>query len=128
MYHEQRERNGFTILECYGRFDETDTKQFLQTVEQIQSQGKKEIIVNLTPVYFLDPKVVNLFIFAEEFFSSHGGRLFLVSPLSSVKNELIRSNIILKIPTYETLYDAFHRPHSAYSENASILEDLKTYS
>ena len=121
MYFEQRDRNGFTILECYGRIDEGDTNQFLKTIEQLHGQGKQAIIVNLTPVYFLDPKVVNLFIFANEFFESHKGRFYLVSPLSSVKNELIRSKITEKILTFETLYDALHRPHSAYSENSTVL-------
>ena len=125
MYYEQRDRNGFTILECYGRFDEGDTNEFLQTVEELHGQGKQEIIVNLTPVYFLDPKIVNLFLFAYEFFGSHGGRLYLVSPLSSVKNELIRSRVTETIPTFETLYDAIHRPHSAYSECFPALAGTK---
>jgi len=116
MYFEQRNRNGITILECYGRFDEEDTKQFLQTIKQLHANGKNKIIINLTPVYFLDPKIANLFLFANDFFESNRGQIYLVTPLSSVRNELIRSKILDKVPTFETLYDALHRPHSAYCE------------
>lgn len=125
MYFEQRDRNGFTILECYGRFDEGDTNHFLETVELLHAEGKLQIVINLSPIYFLDPKVVNLFIFAHEFLQSHQGRLYLVSPLSSVKNELIRSQITKTIPTFETIYDALHRPHSAYIETAPELEETR---
>ncbi|MGD9852715.1 MAG: STAS domain-containing protein [Nitrospirales bacterium] len=125
MYFEQRDRNGFTILECFGRFDEGDTNHFLKTVELLHGQGKLHIIINLSPIYFLDPKVVNLFTFAHEFLRSHHGRLYLVSPLSSVKNELIRSQITKTIPTFETIYDALHRPHSAYVEANPEFEESR---
>lgn len=116
MYCEQRERNGTTILECFGRFDEEDTNQFVQTLEQLQSQGIGHIILNLSPVYYLDPKVVNLLFFAQQFIQAHAGTISLISPLSSVRNELIRGKIHDIIPTFESLYDAMHRPHSAYGE------------
>lgn len=119
MYCEQRVRNGTTILECFGRFDETDTNQFVQTLEQLQGQGIRDIILNLSPVYYLDPKVVNLLIFAQQFIQANAGTISLVSPLSSVRNELIRGNIHNTIPTFESLYDAMHRPHSAYAECSS---------
>ena len=119
MYCEQRVRNGTTILECFGRFDETDTNQFVQTLEQLQSQGIRDIILNLSPVYYLDPKVVNLLIFAQQFIQANAGTISLISPLSSVRNELIRGNIHNAIPTFESLYDAMHRPHSAYAECSS---------
>jgi len=115
MYCEQRERNGATILECFGRFDETDTNQFIQTLEHIQGQGLQNVIINLSPVYHLDPKGLTLLQFAQEFFQENGGTVCLVSPLSSVRNELIRGNIPVNIPTFESIYDALHRPHSAYS-------------
>jgi hypothetical protein len=44
MYCEQRERNGTTIVECFGRFDEEDTNHFMQTLEQLQGQGLKNIL------------------------------------------------------------------------------------
>jgi anti-anti-sigma factor len=116
MYCEQRERNGTTILECFGRFDEEDTNQFIQTLEQLQSQGIGHIILNLSPVYYLDPKVINLLFFAQQFIQAHAGTISLISPLSSVRNELIRGKIHDTIPTFESLYDAMHRPHSAYAE------------
>jgi anti-anti-sigma factor len=116
MYCEQRERNGTTILECFGRFDEADANQFVQTLEQLQSQGIRHIILNLAPVYYLDPKVINLLLFGQQFLQALAGTLSLVSPLSSVRNELIRGKIHDTIPTFESLYDAMHRPHSAYAE------------
>jgi len=116
MYCEKRERNGATILECFGRFDEEDTNHFIQTLEELHGQGLKNIILNLSPVFYLDPKVLNLLLFAQEFFHAHGGRFSLVSPLSSVRNELIRGNIPDTIPTFETLYSALHRPHAAYAQ------------
>ncbi len=113
MYCEQREHNGATIVECFGRFDEADTNHFIQTLEQLHGQGCRQIIINLSPVYYLDPKVTNLLLFAQEFFREHEGTVCLVSPLSSVRNELIRGDIPDKIQTFETLYNALHRPHSA---------------
>ncbi len=119
MYCEQREKNGTTILECFGRFDEEDINHFIQTLEQLQSQGSTNIIINLSPVYYLDPKVVNLLIFARDFLASHGGSFCIVSPLSSVRNELIRGNIPDSIPTFESLYSALHRPHAALAQPSS---------
>ena len=116
MYCEQREGNGKTIVECFGRFDEEDTDHFIQILEQLHERGLKNIVVNLTPVFYLDPKVVNLLRFAQDFFHSHGGTICLVSPLSSVRNELIRGNIPEGIPTFESLYSALHRPHAAYAQ------------
>jgi len=116
MYCEQRERNGTTIVECFGRFDEEDTNHFIHTLEQLHGQGVRNIVLNLFPVFYLDPKVVNLFLFAQEFFQAHGGMVFLVSPLSSVRSELIRGNIPDTIPTFESLYSALHRPHAAYTQ------------
>ncbi len=116
MYCEQRDRNGATILECFGRFDEEDTNHFIQTLEQLHGQGCRQIIINLSPVYYLDPKVISLLLFAQEFFQDHGGSVCLVSPLSSVRNELIRGKIPETLPTFESLYSALHRPHTAYAE------------
>jgi anti-anti-sigma factor len=116
MYCEKRERNGTTILECFGRFDEADTNQFVKTLEQLQSQGIRHIILNLSPVYYLDPKVVNLIVFAHQFIQAHSGTFSLICPLSSVRNELVRGKIHDIIPTFESLYDAMHRPQSAYAE------------
>jgi anti-anti-sigma factor len=116
MYCEQRERNGAVIVECFGRFDEKDTNYFIRTLEQLQGQGLSNIVLNLSPVFYLDPKVVNLLLFAKEFFHANGGTVCLVSPLSSVRNELIRGNIPDTIPTFESLYSALHRPHAAYTQ------------
>jgi len=115
MYCDQREHNGTTIVECFGRFDEEDTNHFIKTLEQLHGQGVRSIVLNLSPVFYLDPKVVNLLLFAQDFFQAHGGTVCLVSPLSSVRNELIRGNIPDTIPTFESLYSALHRPHAAYA-------------
>ncbi len=119
MHCELRDRNEATILECFGRFDEEDTNHFIQTLEQLHRQGLNQIIINLTPVFHLDPKVISLLFFAQEFFHDHGGTVCLVSPLSTVRNELIHGNIPEAIPTFESLYSALHRPHSAYSKTSS---------
>ncbi len=119
MYCEQRERNGTTIVECFGRFDEEDTNHFIQTLEQLQGHGLKNIVLNLSPVFYLDPKVVHLLHFAQEFFQDHGGTFCLVSPLSSVRNELIRGKIPETISTFESLYSALHRPHAAYAQSSA---------
>jgi anti-anti-sigma factor len=124
MYCEQRKRNHFTIIECFGRFDESDSNMFLQLLENLNSQGSRNIILNLTPVFFLDPGAINLLIFAKEFFNSHGGDVCIVSPLSSVQNELIRSKVTENIATFGTLYDAIHRPHAAYSEVGQVYQDF----
>jgi len=116
MYFEQRKKNEITILDCFGRFDEADTNQFIQRLEQLQNQGIQHLILNLSPVYYLDPKVVNLIFFGQQFILAHSGTFSVISPLSSVRNELVRGKIPDTIPTFDTLYDAMHRPHSAYQE------------
>jgi len=116
MYCEQREQNGAMILECFGRFDEEDSNHFIQTLESLHGQGLRNIVINLSPVYYLDPKVGKLLLFAQDFFQEHGGTVSLVSPLSSVRNELIDGHVSDAIPTFESLYDALHRPHAAYAE------------
>ncbi len=119
MYCEQRTQNDTIIIECFGRFDEEDSNHFIQTLEQLQEQGLGHIIINLSTVFFLDPKVLSLLLFTHELFQAQGGIVCLVSPLSSVRNELIRGKIGDAIPIYESLYNALHRPHAAYS-NSSI--------
>ena len=129
MYCEQRERNGFTILECFGRFDDEDSNQFIQTLEHLQGQGSRNIVLNLSPIYYLDPKVTNLLLFAQDFFQAQGGTVCLVSPLSSVRTELVRGKIPETIPTFETLYDALHRPHAAYGHTfPNTQETVHSYS
>ena len=119
MYCEKRKKNEVVILECFGRFDETDTNQFVQTLEHLQREGIQDIIVNLSPVYYFDPKVLDLLIFAQQFVQAFGGKISIISPLSSVRNELIKGKIPSFIPTFESLYDAIHRPHAAYTEYSS---------
>jgi hypothetical protein len=66
----------------------------------------------------LDPKVVSLLLFAQEFFQAQEGPVCLIAPLSSVRNELIRGNIPDAIPTFESLYSALHRPHAAFAQTS----------
>jgi hypothetical protein len=51
MYCEQRGKNVTTIVECFGRFDEEDTNHFMQTLEQLQGQGLKNIVLNLSTIF-----------------------------------------------------------------------------
>lgn len=127
MYCEQRVRNGFTILECFGRFDSEDSNQFIQILEHLHGQGSKHIVLNLSPIYYLDPKVVNLLRYAQDFFHGHDGTVCVVSPLSAVRNELVRGNIPEDIPTFESLYDALHRPHAAYGQAAADQEEMEPF-
>lgn len=116
MYCEQRRRNEITILDCFGRFDEDDTNKFIQRLEQLQNQGIQHLILNLSPLYYLDPKMVNLIFFGQQFLKAHSVPFTLVSPLSSVRNELVRGKVTSTIPTFNNMYDAIHRPHCAYQE------------
>ena len=116
MYCEQRRMNEITILDCFGKFDEEDTNQFIQRLEQLQKQGIQHLILNLSPLYYLDPKVVNLLFFGQQFLQSHLVTFSLVSPLSSVRNELVHGKVSNTIPTFKNMYDAIHRPHCAYQE------------
>jgi len=111
MYIDQRQQTEAVILDCCGRFDETDHERFMEAIEKLHSQGHSHVVVNLTSLYFLDPKVIGLLHFANEYFQAHSGTLSLVSPLSAVRNELHLANVPASIPTYPTVYDALHRPH-----------------
>lgn len=116
MYCEQREQSGAMILECFGRFEEEDSTHFMQTLESLTGQGLRNIVINLSPVYYLEPTIGKLLLFAQEFLQENGGTVSLVSPLSTVRNELIDGHVSDVIPTFESLYDALHRPHVAYAE------------
>ena len=111
MYIDERHQTEAVILDCCGRFDETDHAHFMEAIERLQGQGYNQVVLNLTSLYFLDPKVISLLHFANEYFQSNAGSLSLVSPLSTVQNELNLANVPESIPTYPTVYDALHRPH-----------------
>ena len=112
MYIDQRHQPEAVILDCCGRFDESDHNLFMEAIEKLYSQGYSHIVVNLTSLYFLDPKVISLLHFAYEYFQANMASLSLVSPLSAVRNELNLANVPENIPTYPTVYDALHRPHT----------------
>ncbi|MCA9472819.1 MAG: STAS domain-containing protein [Nitrospirales bacterium] len=122
MYVDQRHLGDVVILDCCGRFDETDHSNFMNQIENLQGQGLTTVVLNLTSLYFLDPKVISLLHFAHEFLQSSGGSLSLVSPLSAVQNELNLANIPDSIPTYPTLYDALHRPYTFDKKNTPVAE------
>ena len=111
MYIDQRNLSDSIILDCCGRFDESDHNRFMGAIEKLYSQGYSHVVVNLTSLYFLDPKVISLLHFAYEYFQTNTALLSLVSPLSAVRNELNLANVPESIPTYHTIYDALHRPH-----------------
>lgn len=118
MYCEQRRKKEITILDCFGRFDENDTNQFIERLEQIQNHGIQHLILNLSPLYYLDPKVVNLLFFGQQFLQADLVTFSLVSPLSSVRNELVRGKVPSTIPTFNNMYDAIHRPQCAYQDSS----------
>jgi len=111
MYIDQRHQPEAVILDCCGRFDEIDHDHFMEAIEGLQADGKNHVVVNLTSLYFLDPKVISILHFAYEYFQANDGSLSLVSPLSAVRNELNIANVPESIPTYPSVYDAIHRPH-----------------
>lgn len=122
MYIDQRHQTDAVILDCCGRFDETDHIRFMETIEQLHSHGYSHVVVNLTSLYFLDPKVITLLYFAYEYFIANSGTLSLVSPLSAVRNELNMANVPDSIPTYPTVYDALHRPHISTPKEIPLAE------
>ena len=120
MYIDQRYQTDSVILDCCGRFDETDHDRFMEAIESLHTQGYSHVVVNLTSLYFLDPKVISLLFFAYEYFQVNSGSLSLVSPLSAVRNELNVANIPESIPTYPTVYDALHRQHISTPKDISV--------
>jgi len=111
MYIEERKTAAATILDCCGRFDEADQAPFIQTIEKLQSHGCRHLVINMTSLYHLDHRALDLLYFAHDFLQSNSGRLALVSPLSTVRNELDRANVPATIPTFASIYDALHREH-----------------
>lgn len=112
MYIDQRHLPEAVIIDCCGRFDETDHDHFMEAIEKLQTDGKNHVVINLTSLYFLDPKVISILHFAYEYVQANSGSLSLVSPLSAVRNELNIANVPESIPTYPSVYDALHRPHA----------------
>ena len=121
MYIDQRKLQEATILDLCGRFDETDHEGFIKTIEDLQSGGCRRVVINLSSLYFLDPMVIDLLHFAHDYFQASSADFSLVSPLSAVRNELVLANVTDMIPTYESVYDALHRPHTdAHKMSSSI--------
>lgn len=112
MHIDQRALNGATVLDLCGRFDETDHDQFMEVMENLHARGCRHIIVNLSSLYFLDPIVIRLLQLSHDYFSENSGDLVLVSPLSSVRNELNLANVPNTIPVYSSVYDALHRRYT----------------
>lgn len=113
MYLEHRYVHHAHVIDCWGRFDQTDRAQFMQAIESVPTQGYRCLILNFTSLYFLDPVIVPDILFAKEYLQESSISLILVSPLSYVRSELLTANVLHKIPTYTSVYDALHRPHSA---------------
>ncbi len=120
MYIDQRHQTDSVILDCCGRFDESDHNRFMEAIEKLYAEGYSHVVVNLTSLYFLDPKVISLLHFAYEYFQASTASLSLVSPLSAVRNELDLANVPNSIPTYPTVYDALHRPHICNPKEVSL--------
>ena len=116
MYIDERERNGVTVLELCGRFDESDHDRFMEAIENLHNRGCRHVVLNLSSLYFLDPVVINLLHFAHEYFQATSREFALVSPISTVRNELNLAKVSRTIPIYASVYDALHRPHSGSSK------------
>ena len=121
MYMDERELNGATILDCYGRFDQTDHDQFVEIIESLHGRGCPHLVINLSSLYSLDPKAISFLHFAHEYFHSHSCHVTLVSPLSTVRNELNLSHVPDTIPTHASIYDALHRPHADLANIDSLV-------
>ena len=46
MYLEQRTMNKATVLDCYGKFEEQDNDQFMQTIESLHAGGCQHLVLN----------------------------------------------------------------------------------
>ncbi len=126
MYLEKRHINESTVLDCYGKFTDHDHDVFMQTLETLNAEGCRYVVVNLTSVYQLSESIIGLLKFALEYFTSSEGQLVLVSPLSSVRRELDRAEITASIPTYMSVYDALHRRNAVVNEAALVSAPLVT--
>ncbi len=120
MYIDYRHQTEAAILDCCGRFDETDHELFVEAIEKLHTDGYSHVVVNLTSLYFLDPKVISFLHFAHEYFQANSGTLSLVSPLSTVRNELNLAKVPDVIPTYSTVYDALHRQYILTSKDIPL--------
>lgn len=119
MYLEKRHIHESTVLDCYGKFNDHDHDVFMQTLETLNTEGCRYVVVNLTSVYQLSESIIGLLKFAHEYFTINEGQLVLVSPLSSVRRDLDQAEITATIPTYMAVYDALHR-RNAVANDATL--------
>ena len=118
MYLEKRHIHESTVLDCYGKFNDHDHDVFIQTLETLNAEGCRYVVVNLTSVYQLSESIIGLLKFAHEYFTINEGQLVLVSPLSSVRRDLDQAEITATIPTYMAVYDALHRRNAVGNDAA----------
>ena len=116
MYIEKRNIHESTVLDCYGKFNDHDHDVFIQTLETLNAEGCRYVVVNLTSVYQLSESIIGLLKFAHEYFTMSEGQLVLVSPLSSVRRDLDQAEITATIPTYMAVYDALHRRNAVVND------------
>ena len=126
MYLEQRTMNKATVLDCYGKFEEQDNDQFMQTIESLHAGGCQHLVLNLSSVYRVDENILNLLTFAFDFYVSSGAQLTLVTPQSAVRSDLENADIHKTIPTYLTVYDALHR-RKAVVDKTPITKSNETF-
>ena len=126
MYLEKRHIHTSTVLDCFGKFNDEDHDLFIHTLESLYAEGCRYVVVNLTSVYQLSEGIIGLLTFAHEYFTTSGGQLVLVSPLSSVRRDLDQAEITSTIPTYMAVYDALHRRNAVVNDSALASEPLVT--
>jgi len=106
MNMSEREEHGAMVVTLEGRFDFGVRKDFKQTIDRLQTQGYRHIVLNLEQVSFVDSSALGLLVIAHQNLKLKAARLSLVKPQSYVKQVLDLANVPKMIPVFGDIQQA----------------------
>lgn len=102
----EREVNGLTVVDLEGRFDFSSRREFKDTMERLQQNGVRHVVLNLDKVTFIDSSALGLLVVAHQNFKLRQGRISLAQPQTYVRQILDLANIPKMIPVFAKLDEA----------------------
>ena len=107
MRIDQESQNGRIILQPHGAMDSLVYSQFLNAINQIQSQDCQALLIDLTDVTLVDSMILSGFTLSFRRLHAKGIPMALVNPQPYVLELLSLVKIQKVVPVFTSLEDAF---------------------